>query len=123
MLISYYEDGVAAPKKASMAMAGLMVVNAVMSAGIVFAWTFVSLFVAEPLAWATWMPINRGYGLFGLVEYPFVLLWIVPLLGICGAWVSLKAGRRALAFTFVALPIGMLALVLGWYHLAPQDWH
>lgn len=122
MLITYYEDGTAVPKRASMLMALLMGANALFAAGIVFAWTYLALFVAEPLAWATWMPINRGYGLLGLVEYPFMMLWIMPLIGVCGAWVCLKSGQKTFAYAFVGVPLVMLALVLGWFYLTPAGW-
>lgn len=123
MLISYYDDGKNAPTRASVFMGALMVINGIFAAGILFAWTFFSLFVAEPLAWATWMPISRGYGLLGLVEYPFIMLWIMPLVGIFGAWVSMKGGHKTCAYAFVAVPIVMLLMVLGWFHLTPPDWH
>lgn len=122
MLITYYEDGTEAPKQASRAMAGLMTVNAVMSSAILFSWTYVSLFVAEPLAWATWMPISRGYGLTGFFEYPFVMLWAMPLVGIGGAWVGLKGGRKTLAYAFAAIPPVMMILIVGWYYMTPPDW-
>jgi hypothetical protein len=123
MLISYYEDGTPAPKRTSHGMAVLMGANVLFAAAILFAWTYVALFVAEPLAWATWMPIHRGYGLAGALEYPFVVLWLLPLIGVGAAWVSLKAGQLTLAYACVAVPLVMLLLVLGWFHLAPADWH
>lgn len=123
MLISYYEDGSDAPKKTSFLMGALMVTNGLFATGILFAWTYLSLFVAEPLAWATWMPISRGYGIMGLVEYPFIMLWLMPLIGIFGGWVSLKGGHKAGAYAFVAVPVAMLLLILGWYYLTPSDWH
>jgi len=123
MLISYYEDGTAAPKRLSRGMLILMGADVVFAAAILFAWTYISFFVAEPLAWATWMPINRGYGISGVLEYPFVMLWMLPLVGVGCAWLSLKAGRKPLAYACVAVPLVMLALVLGWYHLTPSDWH
>lgn len=123
MLITYYEDGSTAPKRTSKTMGALMVLNGALAASIIFAWTYVAFFVAEPLAWATWMPISRGYGLLGLVDYPFIMLWALPLIGIFGAWVCLKGGQKTAAYAFVAVPLAMLALVMGWYHLTPPDWH
>ena len=123
MLISYYEDGKAAPKQASRTMGALMMVNALLSLGILFAWTYLSMFVAEPLAWATWMPVNRGYGFNGIFDYPFLMLWLMPLVGICGAWLCLKSGREIVAFSFVGIPLVMLLLIVGWFYLTPPDWH
>jgi hypothetical protein len=122
MLINYYEDGAAAPARTSRIMLTLMTANGLFASAIVFAWTYVALFMAEPLSWATWMPVSRGYGLYGVFEYPFVTLWGMPLFGIFGAWLSLQAGRKTLAYSFVAVPIVMLCLVMGWYYLTPSDW-
>jgi len=104
-------------------MATLMGLNGLVSSAILFAWTYIALFVAEPLSWATWMPISRGYGFTGVLDYPFVMLWVMPLIGIFGAWVGLQGGRKPLAYAFVVVPLAMLALVMGWYHLVPTDWH
>jgi len=123
MLINYYQDGAVAPVRTSRYLLALMMANGLLSTAIVFAWTYVALVVAEPLSWATWMPVSRGYGLMGLLEYPFVMLWGLPLLGVFGAWMSMQAGRKTLAYAFVGVPLTMLALVLGWYYLAPGDWH
>lgn len=122
MLITYYEDGTAAPKQTSRGMAVLMGVNAAITLSILFAWTYVALFVAEPLAWATWMPVSRGYGLNGVFDYPFLMLWILPALGVFGAWVGLKGGKKGMAWSFLAIPPVMMLLILGWFYLAPPDW-
>jgi len=123
MLISYYEDGTEAPKGIPPPMLLLMGTNAAFASAILFAWTYLSLFVAEPLAWATWMPIYSGYGFAGVFNYPFMLLWVLPLLGIFGAWVSLKVGRKTTAYAFVAVPVVTIVLVLGWFYLTPIEWH
>jgi hypothetical protein len=122
MLINYYEDGSAAPVRLSRPMIALMAMNGVFSSAILFAWTYIAFFVAEPLSWATWMPISRGFGFTGVLDYPFVMLWALPLVGVFGAWISIHAGRKPLAYAFVAVPLVMLALVMGWFHLAPPDW-
>jgi hypothetical protein len=123
MLISYYEDGTSAPKRMPRLLVALMTTNAGFAAAILFAWTYISLVVAEPLSWATWVPMSRGSGMGGVLEYPFLLLWLLPLVGILGGWVGAKGNRPAFAYAFVAIPIAMLALVFGWYYLAPTEWH
>jgi hypothetical protein len=122
MLINYYEDGSSAPKRATPGIAILMALNSGFAALILFAWTYIAFFVTESLSWATWMPIHRGYGMVGVFEYPFVMLWLLPSIGVFGAWVSLKGGRTFAAFTFVAVPLMMLALVFGWFYIAPTEW-
>jgi hypothetical protein len=123
MLINYYEDGAVAPVRTPRTLFALMTANGLFSTAIVFAWTYVALIVAEPMSWATWMPVSRGYGILGLLEYPFVLLWGLPLLGVLGAWMSMQARRKVLAYAFVGVPLVMLALVMGWYYFAPGGWH
>ncbi len=122
-MINYSDTASATPVRASRLMATLMGLNGIVSSAILFAWTYIALFVAEPLSWATWMPISRGHGFTGVLDYPFVMLWVMPLIGIFGAWVGLQGGRKPLAYAFVMVPLGMLAMVMGWYHLVPTDWH
>ncbi len=122
MTISYYGGEARAPIPASGFMTSLMLANAVVAMTVLFAWTAVSLYIVEPVAWATWMPVRRGTTFEDLFEYPFVLLWLMPAAGIAGAWASLKFGRRALALTCVALPLALLSFIFGWYHLAPPNY-
>jgi hypothetical protein len=122
MLISYYEDGTVAPRRIPVVLVGLMATNSLFAFAILFAWTYVALLVSEPLSWATWMPISRGQGLLGALEYPFVILWLLPLIGSFGGWVGIKGGRTTLAYAFVGVPLAMLLLVFGWYYLTPADW-
>jgi hypothetical protein len=100
----------------------LMLAYAVVAMTVLFAWTAISLYLVEPIAWATWMPVRRGTSFEDLFEYPFVMLWLMPTAGIAGAWISLKLGRRALAITCVTLPIALLALIIGWYNFAPPTY-
>ncbi|HWV79976.1 MAG TPA: hypothetical protein VNZ50_00975 [Hyphomicrobiaceae bacterium] len=119
MTISYYGDESRAPITPSGTMTFLMLANAVVAMTVLFAWTAVSLYIVEPIAWATWMPVRRGTTFEDLFEYPFVMLWFMPAAGIFGAWLALKIGRRALAISCVTLPLGLLGLIFGWYYLAP----
>ncbi len=122
MTISYYDDEARAPITPSGTMTVLMLANAVIAMTVLFAWTAISLYLVEPIAWATWMPVRRGTSFEDLFEYPFVMLWLMPAAGIAGAWISLKLGRRALAITCVTLPIALLALIIGWYNFAPPTY-
>jgi hypothetical protein len=122
-MINYADTASSAPVRTSRLMATLMGLNGIVASAILFAWTYIALFVAEPLSWATWMPISRGQGFTDVLDYPFVMLWVMPLIGIFGAWVGLQGGRKPLAYAFVMVPLGMLTMVMGWYHLVPMDWH
>jgi hypothetical protein len=104
------------PKSTRMLFA-LMLVNSVFATTSVFWWTFMSLFVAEPIKWATWTGISSRPDLF---EYPFSLLWMIPGTAVCAAWLAHKAGKRRMALNLVIFPIVFLGLLFGWYYLAPQ---
>ncbi len=124
MSISYANDE--APviyKRTPLTLVGLMVANATFSFVILFSWRLVELFVSEPLSWATWVPVYRGSSYEDIFRYPFVVLWLWPLIGIFGAWISLKTARFPLAFAFASTPVAVLALVFGWFYLTPQGWH
>jgi hypothetical protein len=99
----------------------LMLVNAVIAMTVLFAWTAISLYIVEPIAWATWMPVRRGTSFEELFEYPFMLLWLMPLAGVAGAWVGLKFGRRTFALTCLILPVALLGLIFGWFYGAPPE--
>ena len=118
MTISYYDDD-NGPVQPSGLVTFLMLANAVIALTVLFAWTAVSLYIVEPIAWATWMPVRRGTTFDELFEYPFVMLWLMPIGGIIGAWLSLRLGRRGAALLCVLGPIALLGLVFGWYYLAP----
>jgi hypothetical protein len=117
--ISYYGDEAHAPTQPSRILIFLMVANAVVAMTVLFAWTAVSLYIVEPIAWATWMPVRRGTTFEDLFDYPFVMLWFMPAAGIVGAWLAQKFGHRALALTCVVLPLTLLSLIFGWFYLAP----
>jgi hypothetical protein len=120
--ISYYDAGLRAPIRPTAFMTFLMLVNTVIAMTVLFAWTAISLYIVEPIAWATWMPVRRGTTFEELFEYPFVVLWLMPMSGVAGAWVALKAGRRSLALTCLILPVAFLGLIFGWFYGAPENY-
>lgn len=121
MTISYYDDGARASIRPTSFMTLLMLANAVIAMTVLFAWTAISLYIVEPIAWATWMPVRRGTSFEELFEYPFVLLWLMPLARVAGAWLGLKFGRRTFALTCLVLPVALLGLIFGWFYGAPPD--
>jgi hypothetical protein len=119
--ISYYDDRASASIRPTGFMTLMMLVNAVIAMTVLFAWTAISLYIVEPIAWATWMPVRRGTSFEELFEYPFVLLWLMPLGGVAGAWLGLKFGRRTFALTCAILPVLLLALIFAWFYGAPLE--
>jgi hypothetical protein len=89
-------------------------------AGVCMAgWSIVSLFVGDAVSWATWTPMS---GRPEFLEYPFILLWSLPVGFSCLAWVIQKAGRDRLALAAAISPVILFGLMIGWYWLAPIEW-
>lgn len=98
----------------------LQALNLLFAAGIVFLWALMSILVAGPMRWAT----GRGLGTHPeLLDYPFVLLWLLPAVGACGARIAHKAEWGRLAYFLATYPLLNLGLVAGWYYLIPVHWH
>lgn len=97
----------------------LFVVNATFAATSVFFWAFLSLFVAEPIQWATWRGVGSRPELF---DYPFIVLWLLPAAGIGAGWIAKRAHQHRSACWLAFLPVILLGLVFGWYYLMPPEW-
>lgn len=97
----------------------LFVVNATFAVSTVFFWAFLSLFVAEPIQWATWRGVGSRPDLF---DYPFIVLWLLPAAGIGAGWIAKRAGQHRLACWLALMPIILLGLVFGWFYLMPPEW-
>ena len=122
MLITYNADGTPAIAPHGRMLAMLMVLNATFAMTVIFGWTLVSLFIAEPVHWATWQTVSPGSTFLELFYYPFSLLWLMPACGIMGAWLGHKSKNYALAFAFALLPLLVMGLIFGWFYFAPEDW-
>lgn len=124
MSISYADDDKpTALKRTSTVLVTLMLVNAAFAFFMLFAWKLVGIFVTEPLSWATWAPVYRGSSYEDIIRYPFIVLWLWPVIGVLGAWGSMKISKPQLAYAFATMPIAVLSLLFGWYYLTPQEWH
>jgi hypothetical protein len=97
----------------------LQVANLLFATCTVFMWALMSLLLAEPVRWATEYGIGSRPELF---EYPFLLLWAMPVAGSCSAWVAQRAEKFKLAYFLAFYPLLFLSLVVGWYYLAPVQW-
>ena len=100
----------------------LMAVSACFSASVLFAWTIISVFVAEPISWATWAPLRIG-SQPGLLDYPFILLWGLPLAGVFFAWIAKNVYQPKWAYFAVTTPMLILAMVFAYFYLVPLQYH
>jgi hypothetical protein len=97
----------------------LVAINTGFGLATLFWWTMMSLIVAEPIKWATWTGISSHPDFF---EYPFNMLWMLPLGGAAASWVLFKNGNRKHALWFGLFPVVFLGLVIGWFYLTPIEW-
>jgi hypothetical protein len=116
MALSLYEGR---QRQDSRFLVALMLANGTFAASSAAWCPFVSAFVADPLRWATWYGLGSRPELF---DYPFVLLWLLPAGGICGAWLAEKGHSRRLSCFFALFPLLFLGLLFGWYYLLPIEW-
>ena len=100
----------------------LMMLNACFAVSVLFAWTLISVFVAEPVAWATWAPIARGARpeLFG---YPFILLWGLPIAGVFLSWVAKNFHNCKLAYFSSMAPLLFLSTIFLYFYFVPVQYH
>lgn len=97
----------------------IMTLNVVFGVACIFWWPTLSRYLADAMRWATWRGIEQAPNLF---DYPFVLLWLLPISGIGAAWFVERSGKAQTACIVATLPILLLGMIFGWYHLAPPEW-
>lgn len=116
MSLSLYEGN----RRREPALVVLVVANLLFAGCAIFLWALMAFLMAEPIRWAT----ARGVGTHPeLLDYPFLLLWVLPVAGACAAWIALKAERLKLAYFLAFYPLLYFGIVAGWYYLAPTQWH
>lgn len=98
----------------------IMALNVAFGVACIFWWSTLSRYLADAMRWATWRGIDHAPQMF---DYPFVLLWLLPVTGIAGAWFVERSGKVQAASLVATAPMLLLGLVFGWYHLAPVEWH
>jgi hypothetical protein len=72
--------------------------------------------VADPLEWATWKNVSASPGLF---DYPFLLLWMLPLTGLACAWILTKGGHKKLAVWSAGFPLMYLSTIVACFYAVP----
>ena len=90
-------------------------INLAFAAANVFLWSFVAVVVADPIAWATWSSFGSVSRRPDLLEYPFVMLWGLPLLGSGVATVNNFLGFKQMAKVAAVFPLTLFGLTLIWW--------
>lgn len=91
----------------------MAVVNIVFTLVVLFAWPQVAAFLDTAVSVAAEAGINRRPS---FIEYPYVLLWTLPLLGSIGAWVATRSGNFLFAKFLAAYPALVIAAAVIWYN-------
>ena len=121
MAISYHVNGKAAGQLPR-PMRVIIMINATFAAAMLSAWTYVAVYVSQPIAWATWFTVYRTGEILDIFDYPFILLWGLPFGAILAAWLAERLSMRGLAYTCVTIPVLMHGTIFAWFYLAPPEW-
>jgi hypothetical protein len=98
----------------------MMVWNALLALAMVFYWSGLAAYIGEPVRWAMTVGVSLNPT---LLEYPYVMLWIIPILCMVGGWGALKGNQAGIARILGIYPTLALVMMTGWFYLAPQNWH
>ena len=99
-----------------------MLINVTFSALVLGAWTVLAVLVSDPIAWATWHSITGVRTWAEVTSYPYVMLWVVPLLGVAGSILARQLNLRTAAIGIALAPIAGFGLTFVWYYMAPATW-
>ena len=118
---AFSDAPVASPQRERVALL-LQIVNLSFAAVMVSAWTYISYIIADPIAWATWVPLSR-HANPGLFDYPFSLLWGLPVGGVVAGFCARRLTMPKLMITALWMPLLVLGMIFGWFYLTPIEWH
>jgi hypothetical protein len=94
--------------------------NGIIAVSMLFYWSGLAAFVGEPFRWAMkgGVSVNPAW-----LEYPYLTLWLVPMLCMFAGWLALKTDRYSVARVIGLYPSLTLAMMMGWYYFTPHQWH
>jgi ABC-type multidrug transport system fused ATPase/permease subunit len=107
-------------KRNSRFLSALFIINGLFVAGVLLWWQWMAGVMSEPVRWATWRALGPRPS---MLEYPFILLWTLPLVAVSISWFARKFNNMRLACSVAFFPVFYLSLIVGWFYLAPQAWH
>ncbi len=107
-------------KRGSRFLTVLVIINGLFVSGVFLWWHWMSGLMSGPVRWATWQAMGPRPTVF---DYPFLLLWALPLTGVLGSWFARKFGNMRMACGLAFFPVFYLSMIVGWYYYAPLAWH
>ena len=97
----------------------LTLVNLALSLGVLVAWPNYSEAIADPVS------VIAGGGSSikpSAFEYPYLLLWLIPLTGIGAAYVAKAMDSNPLAKFFAAYPLLLTIVSCAWLYFYAGFW-
>ena len=98
----------------------LMLTNIAFAALVLGAWTVTAMVVSDPISWATWRNIGGARSWDEIIQYPYLMLWSLPLCAVLAAWVAVQAKKWRLALGIAVTPILFLGLTIALYYILPN---
>ncbi len=98
----------------------LMMTNIAFAALVLGAWTVTAMVISDPISWATWRTIGGASGWEELIQYPYMMLWSLPLTAVLAAWIAVQARKWRLALGIAMTPILFLGLTIVLYYVLPN---
>lgn len=89
--------------------------NVAFAGANIFLWSVMALYLADPISWATWTSLGSVAHRPDLLEYPYVMLWGLPLLGSGVGMLNNFLGFHRLANVAAAFPLALFAFtIMSW---------
>lgn len=111
MSVSLYEGERYDPKRFVTIM---MAVNLAICVVVLFSWPIVGPLLADPISAAAESSLD-GTHTPSIVDYPYVVLWLLPMLGAVGSWLTSNLGQPTLSKFLAAYPLLLIISSCAWY--------
>jgi hypothetical protein len=91
----------------------MALVNIAFATAVLFAWPQVAAYLDAPLSLAADAGIASRPQ---FDEYPYVLLWSMPVIATLGSWIASRSGQFLFAKFLTAYPALVVVGAVIWYH-------
>ena len=119
MSVSLYEGERYDPKRF---VTFMLAVNLAVCVVVLFSWPLVGPLLANPISAAADASLD-GTITPSIIDYPYVVLWLLPMLGAVGAWFASNLGHQTLARFLAAYPLLLILSSCGWYWYLSGTYH
>ena len=90
-------------------------INVLFAVTVVFAWSLVGTWLADPISAAAESSVTT-FSRPDLLEYPYLVLWMLPIAGSLTAWLADRMGLTMFAKVAVSYPLLLMGLSYVWFH-------